>query len=423
MKKIIGYGLLLLTATACKKQEVAWERPDKKLGELIAQYETQLTTAPNGWIGYLFPEGGGGYTFKFVFTPDNRVRTQAAMNAAYATTAKESSYRLKATQVISLYFDSYSYLHELSDPDPAKSGGAAGQGLVSDFEFSILNVSPDTLRLKGNLNGSELLLVRANANQGADYIERAFLYNQYVNEVNGFSNYFNKIEIADRTYGITINTEINTVSFYYGSDDDFKRFNTEYAVADDGIILRTPFNDGALTITSLNDFDIEPDEYRATLKVNDEIDAVILNLPEPFIIDRDAPRRMYIESYVYSSSTGVNFSGTFDIFDVRSIPGFVRMVYEPRYYVDNYDILFTVFNNGANTVGPVFRTAFNSEGIMDFSNYLGLSGTNPGAAHLPKIQNTAAIWTDPEGFYAYQTGKNAYDLVSVSDGRIWIRFR
>jgi hypothetical protein len=57
-------------------------------------------------------------------------------NETTATVLKESSYRLKALQQPTLIFDTYSYLHLLSDPDPNVAGGIAGKGYNSDFEFA-----------------------------------------------------------------------------------------------------------------------------------------------------------------------------------------------------------------------------------------------------------------------------------------------
>lgn len=84
-------------------------------------------------------------------------------------TARESSYRIRATLTPSLYFDTYNYLHQLADPDPAVNNGAPGFGLYSDFEFSIQYASRDTVLLKGNLFGSRLELIRATSQEAAAY--------------------------------------------------------------------------------------------------------------------------------------------------------------------------------------------------------------------------------------------------------------
>lgn len=421
MKRIWIYLFLATTIVACSKDEINYERPDAKLNRLKAEYLDLLTGADKGWIGYLFPEGGGGYTFKFTFDENNRVVTYASIDEEKANAGKESSYRIKADQVLSLYFDTYTYLHILSDPDPNKSGGSTGAGLISDFEFAILESGQDTIKLKGNHNDSELLLVRAKSDQGDDYIARAYEYVKEVDKVNQFTYYYNKFVFNGKNYAFTVNTEKSTISFYYEKNGTFNRFTTEYAVADNGVLLRHPFEDGEMSISSLTDFATDQVAGTVDLKVNSSASATIENVDAPVFIDKDAPRRMYVESYDYYSSTGANYSGVKDALDIRSIPGFAGMYFMPRYYIDPYDVLFTYFNGGANFVGPYFRTSYDNSGVMKFI-VTNLTGTSPGAAHLPKIQTLSSLWADTDGYYVYQTGENYFDLVSVADSKLWFRF-
>lgn len=425
MKRIlynIALPCILLVAACEQKEEFDGARPDVRLAELLAEYGAQLTGAGNGWLGYLFPEGGGGYTFKFTFGEDNRVVMYADMNGTYATTPKESSYRLKATQVPTLYFDTYSYIHELSDPDPARSGGTVGQGLVSDFEFSILSVSADTLRLKGNLNGSELLLVRASSMQGNDYIARAFAYNQEIDDLNRFPHYHNRFSVAGREYNFTVNSDRNTVSFY-SSVNGFARFTTEYAVADNGLVLRTPFVDGDLVIAALTDFDIDSTAATATVWAGQQT-ATITNQSFPLAVDPDAARRMYIEAYTYTSDRGFTIGGEPDALGMADIPGYLGINYIPRRFVNGYDGFMVRFNGGADTLTAVLNTRLESDGRMSFYNYGGLSTGSrlPGGEYDVTIDNFLGQLIGNSGYYVYQTGRNYYDLVSVADGRRWIRF-
>src|SRR5690606_39349928 len=152
MKPIIFSLIMCLLLISCKK-EFDGVRPDAKLNKLKDEYAKQLTGSKNGWIGYLYPKGGGSYTFKFNFDDKNRVKSFATIDNIKAGTSDESSYRLAADRVVSLYFDTYSYIHQLSDPDEQKSGGLRGGGLISDFEFSIIETSD---RKSTRLNSSHV---------------------------------------------------------------------------------------------------------------------------------------------------------------------------------------------------------------------------------------------------------------------------
>lgn len=420
MKKIlmISFAVSFLVMSCTKDHSYDDERPDSRLGRLMDEYAEILVSAENGWIGYLFPEGGGGYTFKLNFDKGNRVKMYATLGENYATTPKESSYRLSAYQLISLAFDSYSYIHLLSDPDPDVFGGVVAEGYKSDFEFAVIDVTQDTIKLLGNHNGSELLLVRANGEQGDNYIAEVYDYVQQINKVNQFAYYYNKIALSGRDYGITINTNKSTVSFYYDSLGTFRHFSTEYALFNEGFILRKPFVDRDLTVHTISNFDFANNQANVT--VNGQSVSQIVNQGQPVVVDKDAPRRMYIESYDYISADGFNFNGVIDAFGVKGTPGFTGIWYTPRYYVDNYDLTYMPHSSGQ--YGVVFRTAFNSDGVMNFSNYLGISGTAPGGNYTAAFQNTASVWIDGQGFYAYQTGSKGYDLVLIADPRFWIRF-
>jgi len=421
MKKLLLYSLLALTIVACKKSNEPDQRPDERLSAGLAAYQTQLTGAQNGWIGYLFPEGGGGYTFKFKFDNKNRVITYADLNATTSTTAKESSYRLKAVQLPTLYFDTYTYLHTIADPDPNISGGTAGLGNSSDFEFSIVSSSPDTIKMKGNLHGSTMMLIRAKADQGDDYISKAFANNTNVGKIANFPYYYNKLTIAGKEYNITINTDQHTVSFYYNSNG-FKRFTTEYATAATGIVFREPFVDGAINISEFHDFVINSATATVTM-VAGTTAASTANVATPLAIDLDAPTRMYVAKYDFTSDLGFTINGVQNAQNVTGIPGYLGLQYSPG-YGSGYDalIFYYVVGTTQRSYGPAFLTQLTADGKFIFNSYAGNFGTSPGTAGAAIITNVRNQLLNTGGYYAFQTGKNSYDIVSVTDSKIWMRF-
>jgi hypothetical protein len=169
MKRLILILFLLPVILSCKKNEFEGERPDERLTKTLSEYNDLLSGAKYGWKAHLFPSGGGGFGFLFEFDGKNRVTMMADILQESAAKSMESSYRLRATILPSLYFDTYSYIHLLADPNPEVNNGTPGWGLYSDFEFSIMKVSQDTIRLKGNLLGSDLILVRASAEEQSAY--------------------------------------------------------------------------------------------------------------------------------------------------------------------------------------------------------------------------------------------------------------
>ncbi|WP_437918041.1 DUF4302 domain-containing protein [Sphingobacterium sp. LRF_L2] len=423
IKNKIYICVVLLIITACsKKDEFEGERVDVRLGAVLEEYQKQLVEAPNGWIAYLFPAGGGGYTFKFDFTAQNRVTMSATVEETYANTPKESSYRLRATQVPSLYFDTYNYIHQLADPDPLKSGGSVGEGHLSDFEFSILSASADTLRLKGNLNGSELVLIKATATQKDNFTARAYAQLNAIAQTKVFPYYYNEITIGGSSYNLTFNADKNTLSFY-GTDGT--TFSTTYAATEDGVVLQEPFVAGNVLLHTLKGLNVNTATHtiRATAG---ELSLQTTNKATPIAIDLAAAQRMYIEPYQYVSLDAFTVNGVEDGFHMSDISGYAAVTFYPRRYVDGYDAFFVYWNQAANYVGPAVKTSLSSDGKILFHSLAGY-GNNGNLDLLTdddsaKIQEFTSQVLSPEGYYVYQTGTQSYDLVSVSDSKIWIRF-
>lgn len=218
MKKYIAWIILslLVLCYACKKNEFEGERPDKKLGEALVSFEKTLVSAEHGWKAHLYPDRGRGFGFYLKFNDKNRVTMYSDINNATGTTSKESSFRLKAVTTPALYFDTYSYMHLLADPDPAILNGVPGWGMFSDFEFNFKKVSADTIELVGSLSKSKLVLVKANAEESAAYS------NGNLNNLRTVAENYNKtarFPYLNTKSGVRVSTALNLltkeVSFVY----------------------------------------------------------------------------------------------------------------------------------------------------------------------------------------------------------------
>lgn len=179
MKKLIIYTLLSAALFAgCKKDNdnlIEGKNPEERVSEALNKYNATLKGSANGWKAYLYPNGGGGYSFYLNFMEKNRVSMYADLDYAPAEESFESSYRLKGNQVPSLLFDTYSYMHILADPDPSTFGGTSGWGLYSDFEFDFVRESGDTLFMKGKMLESDLILIKATKEEADSYNSKGLL--------------------------------------------------------------------------------------------------------------------------------------------------------------------------------------------------------------------------------------------------------
>lgn len=245
MKKIAIYTLFSLAIfSGCKKNNeilVDGERPEERVTEALTKYKTTLTSSPFGWKAYLYPNGGGGYSFYLNFTDKNRVTMYADLDTDPATTSMESSYRIKANQIPSLLFDTYNYMHRLSDPNPNVFGGVSGWGLYSDFEFSFLQQERDTLKLEGKLLGSKFVLVKASKAEQDAYNAKG-LYNSMVVSSKYFDNNKNLYFSIDGTIKLQtlFNYSQKTLSVIWDDKGTINTVSAPFVFTLTGVLLQNP---------------------------------------------------------------------------------------------------------------------------------------------------------------------------------------
>src|SRR5262245_26619894 len=118
-KNLLYYLLAIILVSSCKRDDdfVFDKSSDERINETLKTYQAALTSSQYGWNGSLHTGDGVLYRFYFSFNDSNRVQMLGDFDSTSGSDLKESSYRLKALQQPSLIFDTYSYLHLLSDPD------------------------------------------------------------------------------------------------------------------------------------------------------------------------------------------------------------------------------------------------------------------------------------------------------------------
>lgn len=427
MKKILLVSLVVVSLlSSCQKndQELpSGERPDERLSQLLTEYKTILTEAEYGWKAELYPSGGDSYIFFFDFSDNDRVTMVSDINASAATQPIESTYRLKAMQRPSLLFDTYSYLHILSDPDPAKSGGEPGAGKYSDFEFSFDSVATDFIELTGNFHGSKLRMVKA-TQQDVNTFRSIAANILALDNINNFTTYFKRLTIGDNAFDIQIDSERRQITFFYYEGEEKRSFTTSYNYTIDGITLSSPFVRNNLTITNFTSIQYNALNESINFTTNASAGS-IRAATEPVRIDLQSAQRFHESPPgfgYYIALSGFTLSGVVDSLAVSSLPDFSVLVYWPKYGDSEgteYDLLGFVFGNSIN-YGSAAVPVVTSEGKIIF-NILGTLGEIP-PQDEPIVSATTEVWTDPEGFYVVQTGADTYDLVSADGATAWISF-
>lgn len=235
--------LLAILFAACKKDKTTslfGEKPEERMEKALAEYKATLTGSTYGWKTVVYPSAGGGYSFYFRFGTNDRVTMYSDVTLDAAGTGKESTYRLKAVQRPSLLFDTYSYLHLLSDPDPNVYGGQTGSGYSVDFEYAIDSVSADIIKLTGISFDTKMILVKATQAEAEAYTAGSF-----ANLIGGMENYMLQhpwlyLQFSDgKRLQVSINTFTKTFTLIYIDDaDQVKLLSTPYYYTLNGIYLQ-----------------------------------------------------------------------------------------------------------------------------------------------------------------------------------------
>lgn len=174
--KLIYACLILFLLASCQKEYTPMlASPDKRIVDSLNRYKALITQDNDAWKLNFVTGNGQLYNFLFKFGTDNRVQMLSDISEHSAANYEESGYRLEALLRPSLIFDTYSYLHILSDPDPSVNNGTRGVGSKADFSFSLLSQKMDTIFLYGNYNKNKVSLVRLKQAEAQEIQDGAWL--------------------------------------------------------------------------------------------------------------------------------------------------------------------------------------------------------------------------------------------------------
>lgn len=432
MKRTLLYLLIILTGFAsCRKDDdpIFDKSPDERLNEALAKYQQALVTSPYGWKATIVPANGGIYHYYFRFNDSNRVYMHSDFNLEAASELKSSSYRLKALQQPSLIFDTYSYLHYLSDPDGGVNGGPDGQGLKYDFEFSIDAVVGDSVKLTGRFWNSKLTLVKATQQDKLDWENKLWARSVAFNNITKIQNYFRRLTIGSQEYEVYVNPVTRTVTFVWYTDDGQRHSSTSnYSFGTTGVTLIPAFNDGNQVINGFTN--VSWNESSETLEVTANGNtATIAGAIAPLKVDVDAPRRWRNASAAgqFSFSVpGFHLNGKDDAFGIMGTPSYATLGYFPDLNIGGtlYDAAAFVLEDADGLFigyGAAYKpTTFTADGRVIF-NLLGFFGADeipPGFEE--GVGLTGEYMGDPMGYYLVQTSATTYDMVSARDAKAWV---
>lgn len=429
MRKSLLYICLVISViSACHKAEddVFGNSPDNRLNDTLARYQTMLSGAAHGWKMIIAPAGmdGGTFSFYMQFNDSNRVKMLADFDATAAVTIKESSYRLKALQQPCLLFDTYSYLHELADPDASINGGVYGEGLYADFEFILNGIRADTIQLTGRYHESRAFLVAATAEEEAAYFGTP--QKNDIDSLSTFLTYFKRLTIGEQAYDFTINFLGRSATInWIDAGGTSHSVTTGFYPVPGGIEFYPAITVGDNNvITGFDNVKFNAASTTLSLTVNNTA-ATIAETAKPLVVDKTLPKKWYdaivASGNYYSNYAGIHTNGMNDGLGFASLPNYYFMIFYPKYGGGNYDLLgfVTLEEDGATlSYGPAFKApAFTDDGRIRFT-YYGFLGTAPDGETAVTAART--LFADTNGYYLVQASPTTYDMVSAKDGKTWI---
>jgi hypothetical protein len=420
---------------ACRREtDPAFEKDvDDRINETLARYQSVIAGSPNGWTATLVTKLGNTYSFYFRFNDSNRVSMYCDFDTTTAGVLKESSYRLKALQQPSLLFDTYSYIHILSDPDASVNNGNYGSGLLSDFEFMIDTCTADSILLTGRFNGSKAIMRKASEQERAAWENK-----QVYNTVKGWAsldkilNYFKRLNYNGTEYETQVNkaTKQAVISWKDAANTP-QTITTPYFIAADGLHFTVPVVNGSTVITGFGITGFDNSANTLKVKVNNT-DAVIAGAIKPLNADVTAAQRWWqwgydVQSY-YGSYEGFHVNGVDDAYGITTLANdtaeYYGLLYWPGIKSSSvFDALTVYFRMPAtNSVDWLYGTGqspvFQSDGRVIFRLLGDLVGGDFPASG-PAF-NTRQQLFNTSGFWFVQTSANTYDMVSAKDAKAWI---
>ena len=433
MKKIVLYYLLAITLVAsCRRDDdhVFDKSPDERINETLKVYQTALSSSTYGWNATLVTGGGSSFRFYFSFNDSNRVLMYSDFDSSSASAIKESSYRLKALQQPALIFDTYSYIHILSDPDASVNGGSYGEGLKSDFEFRIDTVTADSISLTGRVNGSKMVLRKATQADRAVWDSK-----QVMNGVISFRNYFKflkywkRLNYGSTQYDLMFDTIVRNVTVSWKAGGLTQSVTRGYYYWANGVYFTDPVVNGSVTVPgfSIQSFDAGTQTMNVT--VNGSA-ATITGYDVPLNPDVAVAARRWSEvslnsDYYWISIDGFHVNGVNDAYNIKSLK-----TDSSEYYY----LLYKSNTNGLDAFIPIFLDTVKNTLIATYGSWFQMKTNNSGGRAIFNEYDTRTTpypasgpaadtrnqMKQANGYYFAQTSSYSYDMVSAADSKVWL---
>lgn len=250
---LIAIASLGVVLPSCLKDqaEIFDESPSVRMTEYLANAKKVLMKPENGWVMYYFPDksqsyGGHNFTVKF---GEESVEVGCDFSSDVSETLT-SLYRLGSDTGPTLSFDTDNkFMHYFSTPNSSMYQSYGG-----DFEFMLLEVEADHVKMMGRRSGN-IILMKPLGEAGVSYLEK----------VKAASDDFAGSGLSGLTGSVggkdvkgTVDQTYQQITFSYGEESS----QSAYMFTPEGIRLYEPLTIGSAV---LDEFQFDPETMKLTL--------------------------------------------------------------------------------------------------------------------------------------------------------------
>lgn len=393
----LAFAILGLTYTSCTKDEadIFEKSSPERLQEVLDKTKETLTSSQGGWIFEYYPDRKhaiSGYVYILKF--DEQTVTAQTELTDDKSMEFTSLYRMTNDNGPTLTFDSYNEaLHFFAEPSSNRYEAYDG-----DFEFTIMEVTDNLIRLRGKRTGNMMLMHRFNGD-AAEYLNGVvatrdnFVYTEFTG----------KFGDLDVTASVDLSNYITTIQWGEGENDWSEQ-----------IMIPTPTGFSFASPLKVKDAEIKEFTYDAdartlTAQANGKTLTMEGKLPEDYSFYND-----YVGNFTINYSTDKTL-------DVEIVPSSDKSGYLIKGLSSKVDI-YARYNKG--------------RGYMEIcSQQVGVSGSDfywvCGWAIDPKTNSGSFSWSTDAGMYlvkdvqnpgTFKVASNDYDGLPGVNSFIFVKF-
>lgn len=199
MKHLYNISLLMaifiFAACSPEVEDLFNETASERINKAIKEDLNILQSAKNGWVIEYYPSPTkmyGGFTILTSFDDEKNATVSCDL---FASDKKVTGlYDVKQSTGPTLTFDTYNEVfHLFSEPLNNFGIGNSGKGMEGDYEFLILECTPEKVILKGKKTGTKMLMTPLPENK---------TWKEYLDEVKGVSK-----KASPALYDVKVGTE------------------------------------------------------------------------------------------------------------------------------------------------------------------------------------------------------------------------